>query len=67
MPGGLFSKARQQAPMPNPTLGSVRGVFQRTQKQKLHNNQNRNITSLKNHLVLVQTQNVDPAFLYPMV
>lgn len=26
MPGGLFSKAKQQAPMPSPTLGSGRGT-----------------------------------------
>lgn len=64
MPGGLFSKAKQQAPMPSPTLGSMWGRTQRKQ-QKPYNNQKRNRAELKhiyihidNQLVLVQAQNV---------
>lgn len=30
MPGGLFSRARQQAPMPSPTLGSLLSVTSMT-------------------------------------
>lgn len=69
MPGGLFSKAKQQAPMPNPTLGSGRGT-KTTGTNVTWSPETRNRASglhgVNRHpdqyaLGLLQTQNVNPA------
>lgn len=41
IPGGLFSKAKQQAPMPSPTLGSVRSKDKTRANRKCARNLNR--------------------------